>query len=499
MSLNSVSKYLPIIEKNTIFVDFCEEFYKKSIRKKSKKTRIQFLNYLAGFLAGNVSKYFSHSFLEQELNFLSEEIDIKLNDTYTPNSTLHVLSQPYDTGGHTKLVEQWIKNFGFQDNHSAVIINHKCAIPNSFKDIITQNGTIFQLKKGDFETKAKQLALVASNFEKVILHIHPFEILANLAFANSHFTRPVGFLNHADHMFSCGYAVSDVVFELSTEGKEFSKTYRGIQNTHVVHIPIEEKNSTLSKENAKKYLNIADNKIIILSIASEYKYGDGNDFIDMAKRIIALKENIEFILIGPSIISSPIWKKAKEESNSRINPVGMKPRDELKYYIKASDIFIESFPFGSYTVFLDVSSYGINILRLKNPNFNLDVVLNHPSQCQNIDEIVKKVEIILNHPKTEEFVISLSDNYPSTWIKKCQSIIVDEMKHHKSMNLNNAQLSTDFYANHISSVMKSSIPLGTSYKKLPILIKIVLMSKLIKLGLVPRKKLKAISKTLFPF
>ena len=369
MDLNknhSTDNYYHEILRNTDFIDFSKKYYLKSIKKKVITTRILFLNYLASFLSNKVSKYFSYGFLEDELNLISNELDIVCSDEMILNSTLHIMTQAYSIGGHTKLVEQFVINLGFKHEHSVLITNHKCDIPQSLIDIISNNGKIYQLRKSNFIKKAQELALIASKYEKVVLHIHPYDILPNLAFANNNFKRDIIFFNHADHMFSVGYSISNMVAELSEEGRQFSREYRGIKNNHVINIPIGRNNNVISRMEAREYLGIPEKKKIILSIASEYKYGDGKEFINLAKRIIANNDAVEFILIGPSI-KSDIWNSAKKESNNKINPLGIISRDKLVYYTKAADLYIESFPFASYTAFLDVASYNINLLTLKNP------------------------------------------------------------------------------------------------------------------------------------
>jgi hypothetical protein len=456
---------------------------------------------MASLLAGNVSKYFSHSFLENELNLISQSLSIKVHNTFIPHSTLHIMTQAYGTGGHTKLVEQWIKNFDFKHNNSVVLINHKSDTPESLKKTVEQNGRIYKLKeKFDILKKAEELAYLSSQFENVILHIHPYDILSNLAFSNVNFTRPIFFMNHADHMFSVGYSLANTILELSEDGMNFSKNYRGVINSNIVRIPIEKNDNleNISKEQARKHLNISIDKKIVLSIASEFKYGDGKDFIEMAKKIVFFGEDTEFILIGPSQ-NTAIWKSAFLESSGKIKPIGVQPREELKYYIKASDLYIESFPFASYTAFLDVVAYNINSITLKTPVHTMDLIKKSNCVANDIGSLIEKANEILSKKNNNVYIPSLNAHYKEEWIKNLIEVINGYKNITHKTNLLSMKYASADYCNFITKIMKSTLPFGTVYKKLPFFIKLQLYIKLYKMELITKKKLKAFSKTLFPY
>ncbi len=499
-----MSKLHPRIVQNNEYIDYCTDLYKDKIKDNySLKNKVLFLNNMAYFLSLNITKYFSSPFLEKELNELSEKIEFDYHSEFIPDSTLHIMTRAYSTGGHTKLVEQWISNLDFKSNNSVVFIEHKSEHPPTLVDIINKNGNVFTLKRASLINKAKELAKLASKFEKVVLHIHPFEIVPNLAFGNRKFPRPIVFMNHADHSFSCGYSVSNMLLDLSSEGVDFSQNVRGIKNNHKLSIPVESINNSLTKEKAREHLCIDNNKKIILSIGTSYKYGVGKElkeFHGFAKELVKLKDNTEFLIIGPSSDEYE-WNQLSLDSNGKIKPLGIVNRDKLKYYICACDLYIESFPFASYTAFLEVASYKVNLLRLKTEVFSLDSVQNSGCQCLTIDELLQKADLILNNPYSKSFIPDVSEHTKPGWKENYLQLIKSKLQLLEApYHLLPLKELENEYANFIYRILGYKVPIGKSFKKLPLLIKIKLFFKLYTLKLVDKKKLrKTFFKTLLPY
>ena len=68
--------------------------------------------------------YFTSSVLESFFIEYANQIDIdNYNIEHKPNSFLHVLTQGYNIGGHTRVVERWIDNAPANQTHSVVLLN----------------------------------------------------------------------------------------------------------------------------------------------------------------------------------------------------------------------------------------------------------------------------------------------------------------------------------------------------------------------------------------
>lgn len=141
-----------------------------------------------------------------------------------------------------------------------------------------------------------------------------------------------------------------------------STWYRGVKNNHCINIPIASHNQPFAGDTAKAGTDLPDEARVVLSIAAEYKYGDGRDFVRMAQRIVDLAPNVFFVLVGPSC-EKTVWCEARSvRSVVFYRSVGLNARCCLNtslvqiYTLKVS-------AFGSYTAFLEVAAYGVPLLR----------------------------------------------------------------------------------------------------------------------------------------
>ena len=68
----------------------------------------------------------------------------------------------------------------------------------------------------------------------VILHVHMYDVLPILAFANGDFNRPVMFYNHADHLFWLGASISDLVVNFRSSSVAFNEEYNRTSSNAVI-------------------------------------------------------------------------------------------------------------------------------------------------------------------------------------------------------------------------------------------------------------------------
>ena len=488
------------ITNNTEYIEYVKSLY-KTINSISDK--INLLQYIASFMTRKVTTHFTDKFLESELNHISKNLEFDLNTEFTANSVLHIMTKAYSIGGHTKLLELMIQNTSsYFDKQSVLISDYQSQVPETLKNLAEAHGEFILFENLTVIQRAEKLANIASNYQYVILHIHQDDILANLAFGNTNFTRPVIFMNHADHMFWCGISIADLVLDLSEEGSQFSHQIRGANQSKVIRIPIEAKNNFITKTEARKHLNLDENKKIILSIASEYKYGkehkDISIFINMALNIVNTISNCEFLLIGPSI-KNRSWENAQVISNGKIKPLGTKQRELLPYYTAASDLYIESFPFGSATAFLDTALYDINMLSLKTPIFTQDIMKTNNLLTHSVDELQERAIQILTMEDSEHNHIDLSVHLKKAWTENFVSIIESSVPktHHIYDNHKTMEANIDYLNNIYIAIGQDSI-LTKTYSILPFILKLKLAiaMKKYKIVITPKDLSKLIRKTI---
>ena len=73
------------------------------------------------------------------------KVDIK-NINYTKNSFLHVMTQGYQTGGHTRVIERWIENAQNDQIHSVVLTNKNDSVLNTLQNNIKNSVQLYTIE-----------------------------------------------------------------------------------------------------------------------------------------------------------------------------------------------------------------------------------------------------------------------------------------------------------------------------------------------------------------
>ncbi len=400
--------------------------------------KIKLIQYSVTWALSQPSGVFSDLELEKELLNLAESLPINQSD-FQPNTFLHVMTEAYAVGGHTKIVEKWVEAALVGEKHSLILTRQNVQLPASLSQCIGQHGgDIYTLKStmSPLE-KAKELRSIASSYEYIILHIHMDDIVPLLAFGTVKFKRPVIFVNHADHLFWLGASIADHIYELSEDGAYLTRSRRVKTPYTIIPIPIDHKVQNFSRDEALKALGrtIPTHTKVILSIGSPYKYNAFKefDFIQMALDLVKQDDNLLFLVIGPDKKHDKRWKKAFDDSGQRLDAIGIKSREEVAFYSAIANLYIESFPFKSYTAFLEVASHGTPALTLNTGLNSLDIVKASPNQCESIQEMIQKAITILNNDATgydlSEAIIA-QHTLDGKWGEKIQELLKAASKEH---------------------------------------------------------------------
>jgi hypothetical protein len=245
-----------------------------------------------------------------------------------------------------------------------------------------------------------------------------------------------------------GASYADMVSELSTDGVNFTHKRRANLKNRVVTIPTTIKTDSLpSKTDALKQLNLTiDNDTKIIStMATPYKFNlfDSYPYIDMALKLIEKNPNILIFVIGADRKKESVWQDVYEKSDKKIDAIGYKEHNETILYKAITDIYIDSFPFASYTSLLEFAAHKIPVFSLHNEMKTLDILKNTPNLCENTQTIIKRVSEIISSNDTTKYDLSKAvklEYSPSDRWRKSKYKLIDETptKH---------QLNWDFITN----------------------------------------------------
>jgi hypothetical protein len=346
------------------YVNLLERFIQDEARRIPDADIVNLCQYAASFAFQNHSGVFVSPTIERALLRLARQIEVP-NSEFRPGSILHVLTQAYRQGGHTRLVENWI-SFPAEDRiHSVVITHHgESEIPERLSEVVLKrNGGIYRLNGHHPLNKALDLRRLAGGYELIVLHTHPFDVAPLLAFGNEDFTRPVVISNHADHAFWLGVSICDALLDMSTRGQGISRRKRGICDSHLVPIPVGSPRRSGTRSEARQRLGLPVDRKIVLSVGQSSKYAVCGelDFPAMASSLVRQVPSGLFLVVGPDA-TIPEWQTAYRDSGGRVMPVGGVSHDRLADFFQSADVYIDSFPVGGGTACIEALMSGLPLI-----------------------------------------------------------------------------------------------------------------------------------------
>jgi hypothetical protein len=306
------------------------------------------------------------------LNDLFHPTVANLSEKSQPNTkrhVLHVLTEGYETGGHTRLMARWCE----RDTAS---VHSVIALVPLFRKVTPEWVAETAKKTGGWYCslhdsplglcgRAKILRDIAYSWaDVVVLHTHQFDPIATMAFGIEG-GPPVIFLNHADHTFWLGVSVADIVANLRSAGQQITLKRRGTRRNKLLSIPmVSLSNPKYTQEEAKCKLGINKDTIVLLSIGSSYKYASSGawNFEGTILNIVKKYDNIVAFIVGPNDRGN--WNELKNETGNRIKAVGV--QNDLEIFYRAADIYLDSFCMSSLTASLEAGLRGIPIVSLSN-------------------------------------------------------------------------------------------------------------------------------------
>ncbi|MCA9749396.1 MAG: hypothetical protein KC414_09845, partial [Romboutsia sp.] len=316
---------------------------------------IQKISRLAKFASRNHTGLLSDPRLEKLLkeygnNFEDVEPIIEKKKR---RKVLHIATEVYNIGGHNRVIRNWIQNDWNSDSFLLLTNNLKREFPKYIESVSNINIKI--LEKNSILERAKELRkyVLKENFDNIILHIHPYDVIPNIAFSKP-IPGIITFFNHADHIFSLGSTVADAIINFRENAKTFSIKYRNTKQSLVLNLTYETKGGGT---NSNHSIPLKKEMIKLVTMAGHYKFRpiDNINFLHFFDNLTKKAGNIEFHVIG---IDEKIFELFTGYSNTN-------PKIILHGYIidpyhiyQDADYFIEPYPMGTCLGLLDVCSTG---------------------------------------------------------------------------------------------------------------------------------------------
>jgi hypothetical protein len=284
---------------------------------------------------------------------------------------LHVATTVYEVGGHTRLIESWMKNDD-SSVHSLILLHQRGErIRGALAERIAASGGELIVLPDDcpLMEKARRLRHAArSGCDCIILHTHPNDVVPLVALASSQ-CPPVALMNHADHAFWLGVSVTDLVVDFRDFGSRLSRERRGARESVIVPLPLD-LGPSIDRAEARTRLGIPDGEVTLLTIGSSYKYTPAGkyDFFRTLHRVLDDNPAARLYVIG---VSEADLARFGARSHERMELLGALGDPSL--HEAAADLYLEGFPWGSYTAFFESVARGVCPVLLYGPTPHTDI------------------------------------------------------------------------------------------------------------------------------
>lgn len=361
----------------------------------------------ANFAVTHSTGIYSSDVIEKCFIDLANIIHVNLSKEYKEKSILHVMTEAYSFGGHTRCVERWVNLIDdrYQD---CVLLSQNYETPRSLLDAFDKvNGSVFIFNEQNYIDKAIKLRQLASSYELVILHIHMDDPTALIAFGTTNFKRPILFFNHADHIFWLGASIADCVANLNTIGEKVCKEKRNNHTSYMLGIPVDQMNFKKALK-----LNVGC-KIFISGSCTKFRPVDEINFYRIISDILMRSKEVKFVIIGANIEDAQ-WKKVRKQFSNSVDFYETKSYKEYLSILSSCTLVIDSYPIGGGTALLDAVSCGIPVLSL-NKDFQMDYIVKSKASFNNYNDFIKTIiECLNSNEKRKEIYHNLAENFKVT-------------------------------------------------------------------------------------
>jgi hypothetical protein len=283
-----------------------------------------------------------------------------------PRRVLHVLTEGYNTGGHTRLAWRWMLADS-ERTHALAVTRHR-PLPKPLLEAVAASGGIpVDVPSADATLleRAERLRELAADYDLVLLHAHPDDPVPSIAFGRGAIEPrpPVAVVNHADHCYWLGREAADLLVSHRELGSRVAREQRGMPGERTAILPLPLGGAvaaSVDREEARATLGIEPHQVVLLTVGSEYKFGPivGSHFLDAAEPVVAANPDAVLLAVGPT--DSGRFAEARERTGGRVRALGGLPKIDHLY--AAADVYLESYPASSGTAVREAAAYGTPVL-----------------------------------------------------------------------------------------------------------------------------------------
>jgi hypothetical protein len=291
--------------------------------------------------------------------------DVRIDPDRGDGRVLHVLSEGYAVGGHTRLAWRWISR-DTRPSDVALTMQRAPAPEHLRAAVAGSGGRVYDLAKAfpTFLGRAEALRRLMDRASVVVLHVHPLDPLPLAAASLPGPRPPVVYENHADHTYWLGLGATDVVADHRSAGQRLSRELRGMREERLglLPLPIDPAGSTASRKAIRQRLGLRPSQVAGLTIASAFKmsalWGDG--YHDLLRRVLPQVPDLAVVVVG--VEAEGPWERLRAEFPQRVFPLGVV--EDAASLFPGADVYLDSYPLAGATSILEAAVAGLPPLSL---------------------------------------------------------------------------------------------------------------------------------------
>lgn len=284
-------------------------------------------------------------------------IDLK-NTIKHPKKILHIATKIFKVGGHTRNILNWFKADTIYDNE-LLVTNQTEGLPKICDQLIREH-KITCLEADTYIAKAKKLQkhIKKEAYDLIVLHQHPDDVLPLFALFPLKRQLPILYYDHADHVYWMGASITTAAINFRNFTRKIVLQERGIKKSFRLPFALEKIKVVKSKDVIKKEIGVSDYRKVLITIASSYKFkpAEGYDFFEIYEKFLTANQDVALIVIG---LNNVTYKKIFKRTNNFPNLFLMGIQAYPQRFLSIADVFVESFPFGSFLALTEGLNFGL--------------------------------------------------------------------------------------------------------------------------------------------
>lgn len=292
-----------------------------------------------------------------------------LDSGRTGGRVLHVLTQAYGFGGHTRLAWRWISR---DPRRSDVALTDQAdQVPEQLlAAVAASGGRVHDLRStcADLTARAQALRSLMDGADAVVHHVHPHDVVA-LAAANIPGPRPpIVHENHAEHTYWVGVGGAELVSDYHAFSRQVSSGLRGVPLDRLGLLPIPltdvpaEDDRQAMRDAVRSRLGLRPDAVLGLTVSAPHKISPmwGRGMAGLLDRTLRMCPRLTAVLVGPPPTGE--WADLARRHPGRVHALG--PRPDVTAFYAAADLYLDSYPSRSGTAVLEAALHGVPVLSL---------------------------------------------------------------------------------------------------------------------------------------